>query len=72
MDRKATFWARVEEYPLWRLLAGVFLFALSARLVVTLIFFLRWGWHTVSGIELWFYYGVAKGTFDLYSIWDPT
>ncbi|MDP8235330.1 MAG: hypothetical protein P9M08_03000 [Candidatus Erginobacter occultus] len=72
MDNKATFWDRVEEYPLWRLLAGVFLFALSARLVVTLIFFLRWGWHTVSGIELWFYYGVAKGTFDLYSIWDPT
>ncbi len=72
MDSKAKFWDRVEEYPLWRLLAGVFLFALSARLVVTLIFFLRWGWHTVSGIELWFYYGVAKGTFDLYSIWDPT
>ncbi len=72
MDRKATFWDRVDDYPLWRLLTGVFLFALSARLVVTLIFFLRWGWHTVSGIELWFYYGVAKGTFDLYSIWDPT
>lgn len=26
----------------------------------------------MSGIELWFYYGVARGTFDLYSVWDPT
>lgn len=72
MNGKNTFWDRVGDYPVWRLMAGVFLFALSARLVVTLIFFSRWGWHTVSGIELWFYYGVAKGTFDLYSIWDPT
>lgn len=72
MNEKATFWDRVEGYPLWRLLAGVFLFALSTRLVVTLVFFLRWGWHTVSGIELWFYYGVAEGTFQLYSVWDPT
>ncbi len=72
MSPKTTFWDRVGDYPVWRLMAGVFLFALSARLVVTLIFFSRWGWHTVSGIELWFYYGVAKGTFDLYSIWDPT
>ena len=72
MNDKPTFWERIEGYPLWRLMAYVFLFALSERLVVTLIFFARWGWHTVSGIELWFYYGVAKGTFDLYSIWDPT
>ncbi len=72
MNSKTTFWDRVDDYPVWRLLTGVFLFSLSARLVVTLIFFLRWGWHTVSGIELWFYYGVAKGTFDLYSIWDPS
>ena len=72
MNDKPTFWERIEGYPLWRLMAYVFLFALSERLIVTLIFFSRWGWHTVSGIELWFYYGVAKGTFDLYSIWDPT
>ncbi len=72
MSSKTTFWERVGDFPVWKLMAGVFLFALSARLVVTLIFFSRWGWHTVSGIELWFYYGVAKGTFDLYSIWDPT
>jgi len=72
MNDKPTFWERIEGYPLWRLMAYVFLFALSERLVVTLIFFARWGWHTVSGIELWFYYGVAKGTFDLYSIWDPS
>lgn len=72
MEGKATFWERIEGCPLWRLILYVFLFALSERLVVTLIFFLRWGWHTVSGIELWFYYGVAKGTFDLYSVWDPT
>ncbi len=37
-----------------------------------LVFFLRWGFHTVSGIELWFYYGVAKGSFHLYSNLDPT
>jgi len=72
MNEKPTFWERIEGYPLWRLMAYVFLFALSERLVVTMIFFARWGWHTVSGIELWFYYGVSKGTFDLYSIWDPT
>jgi len=72
MDDKATLWERLSGQSVWRLTAGVFLFALSARLVVMLVFFLRWGWHTVSGIELWFYYGVAKGTFDLYSIWDPT
>ncbi|MEA1929169.1 MAG: hypothetical protein U9N73_13265, partial [Candidatus Auribacterota bacterium] len=72
MNIKPKFWERIEEYPLWRLMAYVFLLALSERLIVNLIFFLRWGWHTVSGIELWFYYGVAKGTFDLYSVWDPT
>lgn len=72
MEERVTFWDRLSQYPLWRLIAGVFLYALSARLVVTLVFFLRWGWHTVSGIELWFYYGVAEGTFQLYSIWDPT
>ncbi len=72
MNSKTTFWDRIENYPVWRLIAGVFFFSLSARLVVTLIFFLRWGWHSVSGIELWFYYGVAKGTFALYSIWDPS
>lgn len=69
---KKSIWERVDQCPVWRLLAGIFLFALSARLVVTLVFFLRWGWHAVSGIELWFYYGVARGAFDLYSIWDPT
>ncbi len=47
-------------------------FALSERLIVTLVLFLRYGWQTVSGIELWFYYGVAKGTFPLYSWWDPS
>lgn len=49
-----------------------FLFAFSARLLVTVIFFLRWGAHAVSGIELWYYYGVAGGAFDLYSVWDPS
>lgn len=72
MEPKTNFWQRIEEFPGWRLMAGIFLYALSARLVVTLVFLLRWGWHTVSGIELWFYYGVAKGTFDLYSVWDPS
>ncbi|MFH1039220.1 MAG: hypothetical protein V1789_11200 [PVC group bacterium] len=72
VEEKKDFWERIEGCPLWRLVAFIFLFCLSERVVVTLVFFLRWGWHTVSGIELWFYYGVAKGTFDLYSVWDPT
>ncbi len=68
----ARFWNGLEGRPLWQLALFVFLFGLSTRLLVTLVFFARWGWHTVSGIELWFYYGVAKGTFDLYSHWDPS
>ncbi len=71
-EEKTGFWERIEDCPLWRLIGFVFLLCLSERVIVTLIFFLRWGWHTVSGIELWFYYGVARGTFDLYSVWDPT
>ena len=71
-DHKPGFWDRVGEYNLGRLMLYVFLFALSERLIVTLVFMLRWGWHTVSGIELWFYYGVAKGTFELYSAFDPS
>lgn len=66
------FWERLTEVSLFKLLLGVFLFALSERLVVMLVFFLRWGFHAVSGIELWFYYGVARGSFELYSNFDPT
>ena len=72
VKKERPFWENVEAYPLWRLMSYVFLFALSERLIVTLVFFFRWGFHTVSGIELWFYYGVAGGTFDLYSVWDPS
>lgn len=72
MRKERKFWERVEEYSIAKLMLFVFSFALSERLIVNLIFFLRWGFHTVSGIELWFYYGVAKGTFDLYSVWDPS
>ena len=53
-------------------MATVFLFALSERLVASFIFFLRFGPHATSGIETWFYYGVAGGRFDLHSPWDPT
>ena len=72
MNNGDPFWKRVEAYPLWRTMLYAFLFALSARLLVTVIFFLRWGFHSAGGIELWYYYGVAKGTFDLYSVWDPS
>ena len=72
MIKISKFWERIEEYPIAKLMLFVFFFALSERLIVNLVFFLRWGFHTVSGIELWFYYGVAKGTFDLYSAWDPS
>ena len=72
MLEKKTFWERVGGYPLWQLMSFIFLVSLSERLIVMLVFFSRWGFHTVSGIELWFYYGVAKGTFSLYSVWDPT
>lgn len=66
-----SFGERIGASSLRRLMLYVFLFALSERLVVALVFFLRWGFHATSGIELWFYYGVAGGTFDLYSAWDP-
>ncbi|HPJ71835.1 MAG TPA: glycosyltransferase family 39 protein, partial [bacterium] len=68
----SAFWQEIEKKPLWRLMVWVFLFGLSERLIVTLVLFIRYGWQTVSGIELWFYYGVAQGTFPLYSGWDPT
>lgn len=66
------FWAGLENQPVWKLMLLVAGFAFSERLIVTLVLFLRYGWQTVSGIELWFYYGVAKGTFPLYSWWDPS
>ena len=54
-------------------LAGiVFLFALSIRAVVAWLFLTAHGWHAVSGIEFWFYYGLAEGVFQLPSVWDPT
>ena len=69
---KLPFWETLESGPLWKPVLWVFLFGLAERLIVSLVLFHRWGWHTVSGIELWFYYGVAKGTFALYSAFDPS
>lgn len=69
---KRSFWESLDSRPLWKPVLWVFLFGLAERLIVSLVLFHRWGWHTVSGIELWFYYGVAKGTFALYSAFDPS
>jgi hypothetical protein len=71
-ETKRPFWESLDARPLWRLALWVLLFGFAERLIVSLVLFYRWGWHTVSGIELWFYYGVAKGTFHLYSAFDPS
>lgn len=57
--------------PIVRLVAIVFIISLSVRILLDLTFFLRYGWHASNVIEVWFYYGVAKGIFVLKSL-DPT
>ncbi|MFH1403000.1 MAG: glycosyltransferase family 39 protein [Candidatus Altiarchaeota archaeon] len=50
------------------LLSGVIL-----RTVLNLLFFTKYGWHSVNHTETWFYYGVAKGTLlPAYELMDPT
>ncbi|MDP8215222.1 MAG: hypothetical protein RAO92_10015 [Candidatus Euphemobacter frigidus] len=49
----------------------VFLAAFLLRLVLDLVFFFRFGWHSSHLIEIWFYYGVARGVFTLSTL-DPT
>jgi len=51
--------------------AGIFLLALAVRLIADLIFFSRHGWFSSHLIEVWFYYGVARGVFFLSPL-DPT
>jgi hypothetical protein len=53
-----------------RLLA-LFLFAFLLRAVLNLYFFLTYGWFSSNLIEIWFYYGVARGVFPLSPL-DPT
>ncbi|MDP8215319.1 MAG: hypothetical protein P9M10_09025 [Candidatus Euphemobacter frigidus] len=50
---------------------AIFLVAFLLRLVLDLVFFSRFGWYSSHLIEIWFYYGVARGIFTL-SIFDPT
>jgi hypothetical protein len=50
---------------------GIFLGALLIRVIADLIFFSRFGWFSSHLIEVWFYYGVARGIFYL-SLFDPT
>jgi hypothetical protein len=54
-------------------LLALYLFglALLLRVVLNLIFFSRFGWFSSNLIEIWFYYGVARGIFSL-SLLDPT
>ncbi len=49
----------------------IFLLALSLRVILDLLFFLRSGWFSSHLIEVWFYYGVARGVFTL-ALFDPT
>ncbi len=51
--------------------AGIFLFALAVRVIADLVFLARHGWFSSHLIEVWFYYGVARGVFHL-SFLDPT
>lgn len=67
IPRKASFY----EMPMLKLAAIVFIISLSIRILLDLIFFLRYGWHASNVPEVWYYLGVAKGIFDLKSM-DPT
>ena len=53
---------------------SIFLGALLLRVILDLIFFSRSGWFSSHLIEVWFYYGVAQGVRDIFSlsILDPT
>jgi hypothetical protein len=51
--------------------AGIFFGALLIRAAADLIFFARHGWFSSHLIEVWFYYGVARGVFSLSPL-DPT
>ncbi|MFH1037068.1 MAG: glycosyltransferase family 39 protein [PVC group bacterium] len=50
---------------------AIFLLAFSLRAVLDLIFFSRSGWFSSHLIEVWYYYGVARGVYAL-SFFDPT
>ena len=54
-----------------RLALYIFLGAFLLRVTLDLIFFLRSGWFSSHLIEVWFYYGVARGVYAL-SFLDPT
>ncbi len=49
----------------------MFFGALLVRVVIDLVFFVRHGWFSSHLIEVWFYYGVARGVFPLSAL-DPT
>ena len=49
----------------------IFLGAFLLRVALDIIFFARSGWFSSHLIEVWFYYGVARGVYAL-SILDPT
>ncbi len=50
---------------------AVFTLAVSGRLLLTFLFFLRFGARASQLIEIWYYYGVARGAFSLPAL-DPT
>jgi hypothetical protein len=54
-----------------RLALYIFLGAFLLRVTLDIIFFLRSGWFSSHLIEVWFYYGVARGVYTL-SFLDPT
>ncbi|HHQ45322.1 MAG TPA: hypothetical protein ENN13_04190, partial [Candidatus Altiarchaeales archaeon] len=65
----------VGEASFWRKVFVVFGLGFLARLFLNLFFHFRWGWRAVNQIELWFYAGVADGSYVkyLHGGWlDPT
>ncbi|MFH1054658.1 MAG: glycosyltransferase family 39 protein [Candidatus Altiarchaeota archaeon] len=51
----------------------VFIASFVVRLLLDLLFQLRFGWHAVNSVETWFYVGVMEGTkLPAYKLADPT
>jgi len=55
----------------WLLALYIFLGAVLLRVALDIIFFTKSGWFSSHLIEVWFYYGVARGVYTL-SFLDPT
>ncbi|MFQ6088423.1 MAG: glycosyltransferase family 39 protein [Candidatus Methanofastidiosia archaeon] len=61
----------ILRFSSFRLAIYIFFFSLLLRSALTLTFLLRYGFHTTLTPEVWFYFGVSKGSFTLLRF-DPT